>query len=61
MIHDTRCYSNVRAKANTTRLNSVPHGNNNKKVENRKKTKKYRTDMFTCIGKQSKNSGGKFL
>jgi len=36
--YDTRCYFNVRSKADMSPLN-LPHGNNNWKVENRK-TKK---------------------
>jgi len=37
-LYDTRCYSNVRLKADISQLN-LPHGNNNEKVENGK-TKK---------------------
>ena len=36
--YDTRCYFNVRSKADTSQLN-LPHGTNSKKVKNRK-TKK---------------------
>jgi len=32
--YDTRCYFNVRSKADTTQLN-LPHETNNEKVENR--------------------------
>jgi len=36
--YDTRCYFNVRSKADMSQLN-LPHGTNNKKVENRKSKK----------------------
>ena len=36
--YDTRCYFNVRSKANMSQLN-LPHGTDNKKCKNRKKTK----------------------
>ena len=33
-VYDTRCYFNVRSKADMSQL-SLPHGTNNQKVENR--------------------------
>jgi len=36
--YDTRCYFNVRSKADMSQLN-LPHGTDNKTVENRKKVK----------------------
>ena len=48
--YDTRCYFNVRSKADTSQLN-LPHGTNGEKVENRQ-IKSKKTDMLIGIGKQ---------
>ena len=53
--YDTRCYFNVRSKADMSQFN-LPHGTNNKKVENRKSKKVKKTDMLRSASKQSGES-----
>ena len=54
--YDTRCYFNVRSKADISQLN-LPHGTDNlKSVKTEKKLKSKKTDMLRSIGKQSGES-----
>ena len=52
--YDTRCYFNVRSKADISQVN-LPHGTNNYKGE-KKKNWKVETDMLRSINKQSGES-----
>ena len=55
--YDTRCYFNVRSKADISQLN-LPHGNGQlKKCKDRKKLKSKKMDMPRSSSKQS----GKFI
>jgi len=54
--YDTRCYFNVRSKADISQLN-LPHGPTTKKCKNRrKKLKSKKTDMLRSNSKQSGKS-----
>ena len=54
--YDTRCYFNVRSKADISQLN-LPHGNRQvKKCKNRKKLKSKKMDMLRSSSKQSGKS-----
>jgi len=51
----TRCYFNVRSKADISQLN-LPHGNDNKKSVKTEKLKSKKTDMLKSNSKQSGKS-----
>ena len=54
--YDTRCYFNVRSKADISQLN-LPHGNRQlKKCKNRKKLKSKKMDILRSSSKQSGKS-----
>ena len=54
--YDTRCYFNVRSKADISQLN-LPHGTDNQKsVKTEKKLKSKKTDMLRSNSKQSGKS-----
>jgi len=53
--YDTRCYFNVRSKADISQLNLL-HGTKNYKAEKTEKLKSKKTDMLRSIGKQSRKS-----
>ena len=54
--YDTRCYFNVRSKADISQLN-LPHGTDNyKSVKTEKKLKSKETDMLRSNSKQSGKS-----
>ena len=54
--YDTRCYFNVRSKADISQLN-LPHGNRQlKSVKTEKKLKSKKTDMLRSSSKQSGKS-----
>jgi len=50
--YDTRCYFNVRSKADMNQLN-LPHGNRQRKSGKQKKLKSKKTDLLRSISKQS--------
>jgi len=62
--YDTRCYFNIRSKADIgaglSQLN-LPHGTRNKKKVDKGKLKSKKTDMLRSIGKQSGESGESVL
>jgi len=51
MRYDTRCYFNVRSKADMSQLN-LPHGTDNSTVEKEKNWKVKKTNVLRSIGKQ---------
>jgi len=54
--YDTRCYFNVRSKADISQLN-LPHGTaNEKSVKQKKKLKSKKMDMLRSSSKQSGKS-----
>ena len=53
--YDTRCYFNVRSKADISQLN-LPHGNDNLKSVKTEKLKSKKTDMLRSNSKQSGKS-----
>ena len=53
--YDTRCYFNVRSKADISQLN-LPHGTDNYKSVKREKLKSKKTDMLRRNTKQSGKS-----
>jgi len=56
ILYDTRCYFNVRSKADISQLN-LPHRNDNEKsVKTEKKLKSKKTDMLRSNSKQSGKS-----
>jgi len=56
--YDTRCYFNVRSKADIVSQLNLPHGTNNENVGGNKKIYKLLTDKRRSIGKQSGSQSG---
>ena len=53
--YDTKCYFNVRSKADISQLN-LSHGTKNKTIKTEKELKRKKTDMLRSVGKQSRES-----
>jgi len=53
--YDTKCYFNVRSKADISQLN-LSHGTKNKTIKTEKELKSKKTDMLRSVGKQSRES-----